>query len=179
MLRPPAQPLTDGVVWLRALEEGDREAALRTMRDPLVRHWLNMPAKPRSGDFDALLQTARHGAATGVRIDLAVCDRIGGEPVGSVVASRRHRENWEIAYMAYDTGRRRGLMTRAVKLASGWLFDQGVGRIEVRTHPENLASQKLAERAGFQREGVERKSIWLHGARADAVVWSLLPDDPR
>jgi RimJ/RimL family protein N-acetyltransferase len=60
-----------------------------------------------------------------------------------------------------------------------WLFAQGVGRIEVRTHPENGASQRLAERCGFQREGRERASIWLHGRREDALVWSLLPGDPR
>ena len=70
-------------------------------------------------------------------------------------------------------------MTLAVRLLCGWLLDEGVGRIEVRTHPENLASQRLAERAGFTREGRERKSIWLHGERHDAVVWSLLPGDAR
>lgn len=179
MLRAPAQPLSDGVVWLRLLEDGDRDAALKTMRDPLVRHWLNMPARPGAEDVDALLRTARHGASTGTRFDFVVCDRLGGEPVGTVVASRRHRDNWEIAYMAYDAGRRRGLMTRAVRLVCGWLFAEGVGRIEVRTHPENVASQRLAERAGFQREGLERRSIWLHGVRADAIVWSRLPEDPR
>ena len=31
----------------------------------------------------------------------------------------------------------------------------------------------------FQREGFERKSIWLHSERVDAIVWSLLPTDPR
>jgi RimJ/RimL family protein N-acetyltransferase len=47
----------------------------------------------------------------------------------------------------------------------------------VRTHVDNLGSQRLAQRCGFQREGVERKSIWLHGRRADAILWSLLPED--
>jgi Acetyltransferases, including N-acetylases of ribosomal proteins len=70
-------------------------------------------------------------------------------------------------------------MTRAVRLVCDWLFAQGVGRLEVRTHPDNVASQRLAERSGFQQEGLERRSIWLHGRRADALLWSLLPDDPR
>jgi ribosomal-protein-alanine N-acetyltransferase len=70
-------------------------------------------------------------------------------------------------------------MTRAVRLVCDWLLTAGVGRIEVRTHPANEPSQRLAERCGFQREGLERKSIWLHGQRADAIVWSLLPSDPR
>jgi [ribosomal protein S5]-alanine N-acetyltransferase len=60
-----------------------------------------------------------------------------------------------------------------------WLFDQDIGRIELRTHPENAASQRLAERCGFRREGIERQSIWLHGRREDALLWSLLPSDDR
>ena len=68
-------------------------------------------------------------------------------------------------------------MTRAVRLLCEVLCGEGVGRIEVRTHPDNLASQHLAARAGFQQEGVERRSIWLHGERQDAIVWSLLPGD--
>jgi RimJ/RimL family protein N-acetyltransferase len=66
-----------------------------------------------------------------------------------------------------------------VRLVCDWLFAEGVGRIEVRTHPGNVASQRVAQRAGFQREGTERRSIWLHGRREDAIVWSLLPDDTR
>ena len=54
-----------------------------------------------------------------------------------------------------------------------------MGRLELRTHPDNEPSQRLAERCGFRREGRERRSIWLHGKREDAFVWSLLPDDPR
>jgi len=96
-----------------------------------------------------------------------------------VIASRRHRENYEVAYLAGADGRGRGVMTRAVRLVCDWLFAEGVGRIEVRTHPDNEPSQRLAERCGFRQEGRERKSIWLHGQRQDAILWSLLPEDPR
>jgi RimJ/RimL family protein N-acetyltransferase len=96
-----------------------------------------------------------------------------------VIASRRHRDNYELAYLAGERGRGNGLITRAVVVLSDWLLEEGVGRIELRTHPDNEASQKLAQRAGFQREGLERKSIWLHGKRVDAIVWSLLPTDSR
>jgi RimJ/RimL family protein N-acetyltransferase len=96
-----------------------------------------------------------------------------------VIATRRHRDNYEIAYLAAAAGRGRGLMTRAVRILCDWLLENGVGRLELRTHPGNEASQRLAHRAGFRREGLERKSIWLHDERADAFVWSLLPGDPR
>jgi RimJ/RimL family protein N-acetyltransferase len=177
-MKAPTQ-LTDGVVVLRPLAEDDRAATLELMRDPLVRRWLNMPESPRDADFGTLLRTVREGSASGSRIDLAVT--LAGEdvPVGAVIASRRHRDNYELAYLAGEAGRGRGLMTRAVRLMCEWLFAQGVGRIEIRTHPENEGSRRLAERCGFVREGRERRSIWLHGRREDALLWSLLPDDPR
>ena len=177
-MKPP-DSITDGVVALRKMRESDRAATLSTFADPLVRRWLNMPAKPSNSDFDSVLRTIRDGFASGDRYDYCVTEPPDDVSVGAVIASRRHRDNYEIAYLAGAEGRGRGVMTRAVRLLCGWLLDEGVGRIEIRTHPDNEASQKLAQRAGFTREGLERKSIWLHGQRQDAVVWSLLPTDPR
>ena len=130
-------------------------------------------------DFDALLRVAREGRATSERIDFAVTESGVDVALGAVIASRRARDNYEVAYLAGAAGRGRGLMTRAVRLLCDWLFREGIGRLELRTHPDNEPSQRLAERAGFRREGLERRSIWLHGRRQDAIVWSLLPDDPR
>jgi RimJ/RimL family protein N-acetyltransferase len=175
----PPDSITDGVVVLRELREGDRAATLSTMRDPVVAQWLNMPGAPSDRDFDSLLRVGRDGRASGDRIDYTVTETGKDVSLGAVIASRRHRDNWEVAYLAGAEGRGRGLMTRAVRLLCDWLLEEGVGRIELRTHPDNEASQKLAQRAGFRREGLERKSIWLHSERVDAIVWSLLPGDPR
>ena len=177
-MKPP-DSITDGVGVLRELREDDRAVVLSTMSDPLVARWLNMPVRPKGRDFDSLLRIAREGRRTGERIDYAVTEVDDDVALGAVIASRRHRDNYEVAYLAGKEGRGRGLMTRAIRLLCEWLLEGGVGRIELRTHPDNRPSQKLAERAGFQREGLERKSIWLHGRREDAIVWSLLPGDPR
>jgi RimJ/RimL family protein N-acetyltransferase len=173
----PPDTFSGGGVVLRKLRESDRAAVLTTMRDAEVQRWLNMPGDPRDADFDTLLRTVDLGFSSGDRFDYTVATSGDDTPFGAVVASRRARDNWELAYLAREAGRGRGLMTRAVGLIAKWLFEQNVGRIELRTHPENIASQRLAARCGFQREGVERKSIWLHGRRVDAIVWSLLPDD--
>ncbi|HTR33739.1 MAG TPA: GNAT family protein [Gaiellaceae bacterium] len=171
--------LSDGVVVLRELREDDRAVVLSTMRDPLVARWLNMPPEPGDAAFDSLLRVARAGRASGERWDWAVTAAGDDRALGSVVASRRHRDNVELAYLAGEGGRGRGLMTRAVRVACDALFAAGFGRLEVRTHPDNLPSQRLAQRCGFHLEGRERQSIWLHGRREDALVWSLLPVDPR
>jgi RimJ/RimL family protein N-acetyltransferase len=171
--------LTDGVVVLRQLEEGDRADVLQTMRDPLVRCWLNMPTEPGDPDFDRLRRRVVEGRRSGDRYDYVVTEVSDSAALGSVIASRRHRDNYELAYLAGEAGRGRGLMLRAIRVLCRALFAHGVGRLEVRTHPDNQASQRLASRVGFVREGLERRSIWLHGRREDAILWSLLPDDPR
>jgi RimJ/RimL family protein N-acetyltransferase len=178
MLRFP-DSLSDGVVLLRQLRSDDRDAMLATMRDPLVRRWLNMPSDPHPRDFEQLRRRVRDGWKSGERYDYVVAPVADDVAVGAVIASRRHRDNYELAYLAGPRGRGNGLMSRAVRLFCDALFEHGVGRLEVRTHPDNAPSQRLAERAGFQREGIERQSIWLHGRREDAVLWSLLPSDRR
>ena len=55
----------------------------------------------------------------------------------------------------------------------------GLLRVELLIDVENAASAKVAERVGYRREGVLR-SLHLKGdRRADMIVYSLLPDDPR
>jgi RimJ/RimL family protein N-acetyltransferase len=177
-LNPPLE-LSDGVVRLRALESRDRETVLETMRDPHVRRWFNMPAEPSDTEFELLLAQTSEGWNRGDRLDFQITAPPDDVAVGAVIASRRVRDNWELAYLAGPRGRGRGLVARAVLLVCDWLLEQGVQRIEIRTHPDNADSQRLAERLGFQRESRERRSIWLHGQRCDALVYSLLPDDPR
>jgi RimJ/RimL family protein N-acetyltransferase len=53
-----------------------------------------------------------------------------------------------------------------------------LGRLQLHTDPDNVASQRVAESAGFTREGVLRAyNARRDGTRADAVVYSLLPED--
>jgi RimJ/RimL family protein N-acetyltransferase len=144
-----------------------------------VRRWHNKPRDPGDREFDTVMRTVEAGFRTGERYDFCVVTDDDEPSRGAVIASRRHRDNYELAYLAGERGRGHGLITRAVVVLSDWLLEEGVGRLEIRTHPDNAASQRVAERAGFTREGRERSSIWLHGARADALLWSRLPADPR
>ena len=59
-MKPP-DSMTDGVVVLRELREGDRAVVLSTLRDAVVARWLNMPVAPADRDVDSLLRVARDG----------------------------------------------------------------------------------------------------------------------
>jgi RimJ/RimL family protein N-acetyltransferase len=51
-------------------------------------------------------------------------------------------------------------------------------RVEIRAATGNVASQRVAERAGYVREGVLRSAGYVHAGRVDLVVFSRLAADP-
>ena len=86
----------------------------------------------------------------------------------------------EIGYWIARDARRRAVGARATRLLSRWaLMDLGLERLELLANAENEASQRLAERAGFTREGLLRRYRRRHGRREDLVMFSLLAEDLR
>jgi RimJ/RimL family protein N-acetyltransferase len=74
--------------------------------------------------------------------------------------------------------RGRGVASRAVALLARFAFDQlGAARVQLLTESDNVASQRVAEKAGFTREGTLRSFLDFKGRRRDAVMFSLLPGD--
>lgn len=74
--------------------------------------------------------------------------------------------------------RGRGLTTRAMGLLIGWAFDAGVARLWAGTRPENVAAQRVLEKAGFRREGLLRGRLpGPDGTRTDSVLFGLLASD--
>jgi ribosomal-protein-alanine N-acetyltransferase len=62
----------------------------------------------------------------------------------------------------------RGYTTEAVKLLSGFGFHQlGLHRIEINIRPENEASCRVAEKAGFEFEGYRKAYLHIDGAWRD------------
>ena len=72
----------------------------------------------------------------------------------------------------------RAAATIAVRLVSRWAFTVvGVDRLSLQTAPENVASQRVAERAGFTREGLLRAWMPTPDGRRHSVMFSLLATD--
>ena len=65
-----------------------------------------------------------------------------------------------------------------MRLVARWGFDHlGLERITIFAAPGNPASQRVAEKAGFTREGVLRSYTRVKDERLDMVCFSLLPGD--
>lgn len=112
------------------------------------------------------------------RVAFAIVD---GEDavVGGIAAvlNRTMRTAW-VSYWLLEHGRGQGLATRATVALSEWLFEHNIHRLELAHRLNNPASQRVAERAGFVREGIMREELEYDGVRYDTALMSRLPGDP-
>ena len=71
------------------------------------------------------------------------------------------------------------MTTRALRAVCAYgLDDLRLGRLELVTDSHNRASQRVAEKVGFRREGVLRAHLrHPDGRRRDSVMFSLLPGE--
>ena len=106
---------------------------------------------------------------------------VDGRAVGSMAVRVNPFKTGHIGYWTAPDARGRGVTTRALRLACRWSLEElQLGRLELITDPDNVASQRVAEKVGFTREGVLRSHL-LHpdGRRRDSVMFSLLPGELR
>jgi [ribosomal protein S5]-alanine N-acetyltransferase len=65
-----------------------------------------------------------------------------------------------------------------VRLICAWAFEElPLARLQLHTLPGNAASERVAERAGFTREGLLRSFAEMKGERVDITMFSLLPGE--
>jgi RimJ/RimL family protein N-acetyltransferase len=181
---PPEPPLSDGVVTLRPWRRDDAAELVAALDgDEEVTRWLDSIPQPYT-DADAHAWLSQTGQAwrDGAAAPFAVVEAQTGRLLGGIGIRWNDRVNQigEIGYWARGDVRGRGYTTRALRLVTDWALDAaGCERLMLRADTRNVPSQRVAERAGFVREGVERSARFSprQGRRVDFVVYSRLPTD--
>ena len=165
---------------LRPSAERDEAAIREVYSEPDVRRWMGWdPEPPDEAEARANIARAARAWDEGSWAVFRIVDAATEQVVGGVNLRLGEYEIAEVSYFLRGSARGRGLATRAVRLVTRWAFDElGIERIELRVHAENVASRRVAERAGFTREGVERASrAWPDGTRFDSILFSLIAAD--
>ena len=86
---------------------------------------------------------------------------------------------YELGYLLFDaTAAGHGYVTEACRLLVDHLFEtKRVNRLELRIHPDNAASIRIAEKCHFALESIAR-GVWYHrGRHHDLQVHALLRAD--
>ena len=119
------------------------------------------------------------GRRDGTRDGFAIVDADGallGLALAPRIESKGHTV--ELGYLVAPEARGRGIATEALRLLTDWAFRElAAERIELKIAAENPASQRVAERCGYVREGVLRSTYFKNGLRQDTEIWSRLPSD--
>jgi RimJ/RimL family protein N-acetyltransferase len=182
-VRPPDPPLSDGVVTLRPWTLADVPAIARCCNEPEIARWIHEIPNPydeqNAREYVLATEEAWREGAGGF---FAVVDDASAEPVGSIGMHVLDPKwgNVEVGYWAAASARGRGMTTRALTLVSRWAIeDVGAERVQLRADVLNAPSLRVAEKAGFTREGVLRSAAFnqRQNRRIDYAVYSLLPGE--
>jgi RimJ/RimL family protein N-acetyltransferase len=174
----PDPPLEDGSVRVRGWRPADLWARVDAWRDESVMRFMLQPAPDEpsveaAGDW---LDVRERRRERGEALFLVVADSddcvLGCVWLWNVdLANGRG----EVGYWLLRRARGRGAATRAVRLLVGYAFGPlGLQRLELFTLLGNVASERVAERAGFVREGVLRSYRRGPHGRVDVTAFALL-----
>jgi RimJ/RimL family protein N-acetyltransferase len=182
----PARVVGKAVV-LRAHHEPDLARMVEACRDPESRRWLTaLPDDYSEATAREQLHRIRSEQAGGRALYWAVADpdddRILAQ-LGLFVREAPDRQG-EIGYWVHPDARGHGVMTEAVQLAARHALlpaeEGGLGmpRLLLRASEGNIASIRVAQKAGFTRSGLDRQGYLLRdGSRANDVRFDLLADE--
>lgn len=83
-----------------------------------------------------------------------------------------------LGYWIRSSETRRGAATAATRLLVSWAFDNtDLSRLEIVVSTVNIASLRVAAKAGAVHEGTLRRRLLLHGVAHDAVLFSFVRKD--
>lgn len=172
--------LTAGAVRLRPWRPEDLEQLWAAFQDPEIRLWNGGGVVTRE---DAVALLGRRAGRYPDHVSWAVVEPASGELLGSVSLHSIDvvATDAEVGYWTAPAARGRGVASAAVAAVCRWAFEVlPVDRIELCHAVENTASGRVAEKAGFTREGHLRRSYrYGDGVKHDELLWARLADDPE
>jgi RimJ/RimL family protein N-acetyltransferase len=173
---PPAR-LPAGLVTLRGLAIRDLDDMVAACTDAETARWTTVPVPYDRANAEAFLyRRVPAGWARGRSATFAIADpddRFAGTV--ELRVDENDRAVAEFGLLVAPWARGKGYATSAAQALSAWGFDAlGLRRILWRAHLDNHGSQRVAEKVGFQPEGIQRAGCEQRGTRHDAWTAALL-----
>jgi RimJ/RimL family protein N-acetyltransferase len=162
---------------IRDWARGDAPSIAKYANNRKIAMWLRdrFPCPYTKSDAQAFLSAVSNQT---VRTAFAIATRqeaIGG--IGLEFGADVHRFTAEVGYWLGEPFWSRGTMTDAVRLFTTWAFENlELHRIHATVFGGNVASARVLEKAGFQREGCLRAGVYKNGKILDQWIYARIKE---
>ena len=179
----PEPILQDGSILMRPFQPGDAQGLFEAIRESLadVTPWLRDLGSVRSvTEVEAFIAAQPENWANGIAYNFAITGLDGSTMLGGCGLTQIHPNHRfaNLYYWVRSSRTRQGIASRATRLVARFgLETLGLQRIEIVVETTNIASLRVAEKAGACREGILRNRLNSYGVPRDAVMFSLIPLD--
>jgi RimJ/RimL family protein N-acetyltransferase len=168
-------------VLLRPWLESDVPQLVEACKDPEIPRWTAAPSPYTQADAESWVRGDPLPVEPwGDRVSFCVADVAEPERLLGSMSIMRVERGYagEIGYWTAPWARGRGVTTRAVLVLARWAIPEfDLRRVELVIAVDNAPSNRVAELAGFTREGVLRQYREVKGTWRDHFMWSLLRDE--
>ena len=167
-------------IRLQPLSAAHLDGVRALVSDPDVLRFTRVPEPAPLGFPEQWVGRYEEGRHDGLREGFAIEDAASAGFLDLALAPTIDREGRtaELGYIVAPAARGRGVATAALRLLTDWAFSELAAlRLELLIGVENQASKRVAERCGYEREGVLRSTHLKQGIREDVEIWSRLAVD--
>ncbi|PUA79299.1 GNAT family N-acetyltransferase [Nocardioides currus] len=176
-ISPPPFPdgLDSGPVTLRRFSASDADCLVEAGTDADILSFTSLDQLATADEVDHWLERRGKEDADGTALALAITE--DGEALGAALVLRSDlaEASAEVGYWLLPRGRGRGLATYALLGLRDWCASAGFQRLSLVTNLDNVATQRVARRCGFQAEGVLRSyGFDRYGRREDVLGFSYV-----
>jgi RimJ/RimL family protein N-acetyltransferase len=163
---------------LREPTAADVDVIAPAFRDPQVGGEAGLPPVDAERLRTMLREELPPLREQGFLVPYVIEDTGTGEILGGTNFSRldRFRDSIELGYWLFVRARGRGVATRIVQAMAEHAVTNGILRVEAVVRVGNIPSERVLERAGFEREGVKRRLLRHQGGRADATLFARIAE---
>ncbi|WP_411074551.1 GNAT family N-acetyltransferase [Streptomyces sp. cmx-4-7] len=158
---------------LRPWRMSDLDLVREASEDTYIPLITTVPSSYSEAEGRAFVERQWGRATTGVGFPFVLVDP-GGRPVGTVGLWPDGKGGATLGYWVVASARGRGAAAAGVAAVADWALRKlGVPRLALHVEPWNTASARVAERAGFRREGLLAGGLRIGDEHRDVLVFVL------
>lgn len=174
--------LQDGSLTLRPLEDRDIQEVFQACQDPLIPQFTRVQSPYSLEDAADFVRSSPFAFTERRAIQFAIDSGVGSDKkfagAISIHSIKLADHVGELGYWMAPEFRGKNICSAAAELITEFALDSiGFNRIEALVDHDNIASQKVLQKANFEREGLLRKKVTKeHGKMVDMYIFARVSE---